>query len=109
MARARAALGPFLPAFAAGEPTAAIRPVVKELTAWVRDDEQVRGWVTGYLDGKPTLAVCGTALAGAIQAWSRFHGVISLEVEGQFNGMGFTPSTLLLAEAETLADSFNLA
>ncbi|GAA1572620.1 TetR/AcrR family transcriptional regulator [Kribbella sancticallisti] len=107
--RARAALGPFLAVFADGEPGPALKPLVKQLTAWAKDDEQVRAWVTGYLDGKPAITVCGTALAGAITAWTRLHGVISLEVEGQFQGMGFDPGTLLTAETTTLADAFALA
>ncbi|MET7762151.1 TetR/AcrR family transcriptional regulator [Streptomyces sp. NPDC005393] len=38
----------------------------------------------------------------ALRTWTRLHGVISLDVQGQFTGMGFDPSVLFEAEVEAL-------
>ncbi|POM27313.1 putative HTH-type transcriptional regulator [Actinomadura rubteroloni] len=41
----------------------------------------------------------------ALSFWTRMHGVLSLEVAGQFTGMGFDPAQLYAAElADVLAD-----
>ncbi|NUK54626.1 WHG domain-containing protein [Streptomyces lunaelactis] len=37
--------------------------------------------------------------------WSRLHGIVSLEVQGLFNGMGHEAGTLLTVEVESIADS----
>lgn len=42
------------------------------------------------------------ALRKAVRAWSRLHGVISLEVIGQFAGMGVGPEPLFRAEVESV-------
>ncbi|QKV95371.1 TetR/AcrR family transcriptional regulator [Streptomyces sp. NA02950] len=39
----------------------------------------------------------------ALRTWTRLHGVISLDVQGQFSGMGFDPGMLFEAEVEALA------
>lgn len=49
-----------------------------------------------------------TALTGTIIVWARLHGIVSLEVQGRFNGMGHQPATLLRAEMESLADAVAL-
>ncbi|WP_441251775.1 WHG domain-containing protein [Kitasatospora sp. McL0602] len=71
-------------------------------------DEAVAAWVAEYISadtGSSTGTGTGTAgdperaggaLAGAVMAWSRLHGVVSLEAEGHYNGM------------HTLADTFGL-
>ncbi|MER5689635.1 hypothetical protein [Streptomyces sp. NPDC002205] len=48
------------------------------------------------------------ALAGAVIAWTRIHGVVSLEVEGLYSGMGHQSQTLLEVEMNTLADTIRL-
>lgn len=42
------------------------------------------------------------ALHRALVFWSRLHGVLSLELAGQFTGMGFDPARLYTAEAEAI-------
>ncbi|MEU8267979.1 TetR-like C-terminal domain-containing protein, partial [Sphaerisporangium sp. NPDC049002] len=101
--RARAALGPFLSVFEGGRPRPAVAPVVQQMEAWERRDPRVAGWVAEYAAGGD-----GCAVAGAVMAWTRMHGVISLEVEGQFTGMGHDPRALLDAEVDTLAETFGL-
>ncbi|NUK06048.1 TetR-like C-terminal domain-containing protein [Streptomyces lunaelactis] len=41
--------------------------------------------------------------------WSRLHGIVSLEVQGLFNGMGHEAGTLLTVEVESIADSVGSA
>lgn len=42
------------------------------------------------------------ALHGALTFWTRLHGVLSLELAGHFNGMGFDPAQLFVAELDSL-------
>ncbi|MFA3876611.1 TetR/AcrR family transcriptional regulator [Streptomyces sp. MMCC 100] len=44
------------------------------------------------------------ALHRALSFWSRLHGVLSLELAGQFTGMGFDPALLFAAELEDLLE-----
>ncbi|MEU3991845.1 TetR/AcrR family transcriptional regulator [Streptomyces platensis] len=106
--RARAVLGPFLKVFAAGEPTAALRPVVEEMAVWVREEKGVADWVAEHTGRAPQEEATATALAGTVLAWSQLHGTVSLEVSGQYAGMGHRAPTLLTAQMDTLADSFQL-
>ncbi|MFG3119011.1 TetR/AcrR family transcriptional regulator [Streptomyces sp. NPDC048197] len=106
--RARAVLGPFLKAFAAGRPTEALRPVAAEMDAWLRKDEGVADWVAQHTGLPPHGKAAGAALAGTVLAWSQLHGTVGLEVSGQYAGMGHHASTLLTAQIDTLADSFRL-
>ena len=46
--------------------------------------------------------VSAGALRLAIMGWTRLHGVVSLEVEGQFALMGVDPALLFQAEVEAL-------
>ncbi|MCC9308248.1 TetR/AcrR family transcriptional regulator [Kitasatospora sp. RB6PN24] len=43
------------------------------------------------------------ALQRALTFWTRLHGVLSLELAGQFTGMGFDPAQLYAAEAQAIA------
>ncbi|MGW6063086.1 TetR/AcrR family transcriptional regulator [Streptomyces sp. NPDC055189] len=43
-----------------------------------------------------------TALHRALTFWTRLHGVLSLELAGHFNGMGFDPALLYAAELDEL-------
>ncbi|MFJ8632113.1 TetR/AcrR family transcriptional regulator [Streptomyces sp. NPDC093568] len=102
---ARAVLGPFLPAFEAAEPSAAVLPVVEQMRAWAERDAAVSQWAREQVPARAE----GAALAGAVFAWSHMHGAIGLEVSGQFEGMGHDGATLLTAQIDSLADSFGLA
>ncbi|HEY2063732.1 MAG TPA: TetR/AcrR family transcriptional regulator [Amycolatopsis sp.] len=42
------------------------------------------------------------ALSRALSFWTRVHGVLSLELAGQFTGMGFDPALLFADEVERL-------
>ncbi|MCL7490748.1 MULTISPECIES: TetR/AcrR family transcriptional regulator [Streptomyces] len=106
--RARAVLGPFLKVFAEGDPTKTLRPVVDEMDAWVRREADVAGWLAQHTGLAPHDAAAGTALAGTVLAWSQLHGTVSLEVSGQYAGMGHRAQTLLTAQLDILADSFQL-
>ncbi|MEU1800454.1 TetR/AcrR family transcriptional regulator [Streptomyces sp. NPDC019937] len=44
----------------------------------------------------------GELKSRALATWTRLHGVISLEVQGQFSGMGFDPAALFEAEIGAL-------
>jgi hypothetical protein len=106
--RARAVLGPFLAVFTHGEPTPAVLPLARQLRDWARREPAVAAWVAeneALPDGDED---AGHALAGAVLAWSRMHGTVSLEVMGQFAGMGHDPGTLFEANIDTLADAFGL-
>ncbi|KJK55573.1 TetR/AcrR family transcriptional regulator [Saccharothrix sp. ST-888] len=104
---ARAALGPFLTVFATGRPTPPVGPVIAEMRSWAERDAPVAAWVAGHLPAAD-LAAAGTALAGAVLAWSQLHGTVSLEVSGQYTGMGHSAATLLTAQTDLLADAFGL-
>ncbi|GAA1353406.1 TetR/AcrR family transcriptional regulator [Streptomyces beijiangensis] len=106
--RARAVLGPFVKIFASGELTDAVSPLAAELTAWAAQDEGVAAWLREYADLAPDDARTGIALAGTMLVWSQLHGTVSLEVSGQYAGMGHRAGTMLTSQMETLADSFRL-
>ncbi|MFC8828451.1 WHG domain-containing protein [Streptomyces sp. NPDC057137] len=101
---ARAVLGPFLAVLAQGSPRSAANALEAELGAWDESTPAVAEWVRAYApDADP-----GPALAGAITVWSRMHGAVSLEIQGQFSGMGHRGSTLLTSEIDALADAMGL-
>ncbi|WAP55610.1 TetR/AcrR family transcriptional regulator [Streptomyces sp. S465] len=52
-------------------------------------------WVSGEEPG-------GELKGRALRAWTRLHGVISLDLQGQFTTMGFDPSVLFEAEIDAL-------
>ena len=56
-----------------------------------------RGWAAGAPSAEPA------ALHRALVFWTRLHGVLSLEVAGQFTGMGFDPAQVYAAEVEAVA------
>lgn len=102
--RAREVLGPFLPVFAGGRCGPAAETLREEMRRWVEEVPAVAEWVRAFApDGDPA-----TALTGTIMVWSRLHGLTSLEVQGQFAGMGHRSATLLTVEMETLADTMGL-
>jgi AcrR family transcriptional regulator len=52
-----------------------------------------------WAGGSPAPAA---ALSRALSFWTRVHGVLSLELAGQFAGMGFDPALLFADEVERL-------
>ncbi|OAR23061.1 TetR family transcriptional regulator [Streptomyces sp. ERV7] len=107
--RARAALGPFLTVFASGNPAEAFGPTVEEMAGWLREDASLAAWVAERTGRPPHDPRAATALAGAVLAWSQLHGTVSLAVSGQYGGIGHRARTLLMAQADALADAFRLA
>ncbi|MFC5822300.1 TetR/AcrR family transcriptional regulator [Nonomuraea insulae] len=102
--RARDVLGPFLPVFGQGRCGAAAGPLREEMRRWAEETPAVAEWVRAYApDADPA-----TALTGTVMVWARLQGVVSLEVQGQFTGMGHRATTLLTAEMESLADMMGL-
>jgi AcrR family transcriptional regulator len=61
-------------------------------------DAQLVAWGSGLGEGELPPAVLLTGL----RAFSRLHGVLSLEVSGQFGPMGVDPALLYRAEVESL-------
>jgi AcrR family transcriptional regulator len=55
-------------------------------------------WVPEEYRGK----VSGRVLVRALLCWTRLHGVLSLELNGQFGAMGFQPKHLYETELESL-------
>ncbi|GAA3754483.1 TetR/AcrR family transcriptional regulator [Salinactinospora qingdaonensis] len=108
LARARAALGPFVAVFEHADPQPAVAALVASMTAWVRDDPDLATWVRGHAPTAQTPEAAGQAMAGAVLAWTRGHGAVSLEVSGQFEQMGHNPRALFEVEVDTLADIFGL-
>ncbi|ROP40009.1 TetR/AcrR family transcriptional regulator [Saccharothrix texasensis] len=61
-------------------------------------DAQLAGWAGARGEGDVPPAV----LLTAVRAFTRLHGVLSLEVSGQFGPMGIDPALLYRAEVESL-------
>ncbi|MGW4640688.1 TetR/AcrR family transcriptional regulator [Sphaerisporangium sp. NPDC004334] len=102
--RARAALGPFLAVVAHGIRPPEAEGLTAQMERWAAENAPVAAWVRAHApEGDPA-----TALAGTVVVWSRLHGVVSLEVQGQFDGMGHRPATLMEAEIEAFATAWNL-
>lgn len=102
--RVRDVLGPFLPVFGHGRCGAAAGPLREEMRRWVEETPAVADWVRAYApDGDPA-----TALTGTVMVWTRLQGVVSLEMQGHFTGMGHRATTLLTAEMDSLADTMGL-
>ncbi|WP_206061344.1 TetR/AcrR family transcriptional regulator [Nonomuraea basaltis] len=97
--RAREVLGPFLPVFGQGRCGPAAEPLREEMRRWVEETPAVAEWVRAFApEGDPA-----TALAGTIMVWSLLQGIVSLEVQGQFAGMGHRAATLLTVQLDSLA------
>lgn len=80
---------------AAGESAARRRGALdRQLEAGPWVPEEYRGTLSG-----PVLARC-------LLSWSRLHGLVSLEVNGQFGPMDFDPALLYEAELDALAQEF---
>ncbi|MFF3272105.1 TetR/AcrR family transcriptional regulator [Streptomyces chrestomyceticus] len=103
---ARAVMGPFLAVLAEGTPWPAAEPLYDEVRAWVTDTPAVAEWAAAYA---PAADDPVPALAASVLAWSRMHGIVSLEVQGSFQGMGHDSATLLALEIGALADAVGLS
>ena len=106
---ARAALGPFLGVFVQGSTAPALAPIVRQMRRWAQRDADVREWVAQHAGEDVGPDASAVALAGSLAAWSRMHGVVSLEVSGQFRTMGHDPGDLFTAEVTMLANDFGLS
>ncbi|MEI5097339.1 TetR/AcrR family transcriptional regulator [Streptomyces sp. PmtG] len=103
--RARAVLGPLLGVLGQGDCRGAALELRAEMRFWLNQSPPVEEWVRSHApEADPA-----TALAGTVTAWVRLHGVVSLEAQGLFTGMGHRAGTLLRAEMEALADQMGLA
>ncbi|MFI8989267.1 WHG domain-containing protein [Streptomyces antimycoticus] len=71
------------------------QPLTEFEAALARHLEGAGPWVAGEEPG-------GELKGRALRTWTRLHGVISLDVQGQFTGMGFDPSVLFEAEIDAL-------
>ncbi|QFU92071.1 TetR/AcrR family transcriptional regulator [Amycolatopsis sp. YIM 10] len=73
-------------------------PVDPVVTSFERYLDEHRDWTGGHPASTP-------AARRALAFWTRLHGVLSLELAGQFAGMGFDPARLFDDELdELLAD-----
>jgi AcrR family transcriptional regulator len=98
--RAKAVLGPFLPVLGRGQIWPAATELREQVEEWIKQNDRLADWVQTYApEADPA-----TALTGALIVWVRMHGVVNLEVQGKFRGMGHQPSTLLSVEMESVAD-----
>jgi len=94
VALAQRALAPLLNALATlPSPAARADPRLPMLdaqfAAWARETGQ---------------QVPGPVLRRGMVWWTRLHGLLSLEIEGHFGGMGFAPALLYDAEVDALLD-----
>ncbi|MFJ9585354.1 TetR/AcrR family transcriptional regulator [Streptomyces acidicola] len=62
-------------------------------------DTDLEGLGRRWADGHPAPAA---HLHRALAFWTRLHGILSLELAGHFNGMGFDPGLLYAAELDDL-------
>jgi AcrR family transcriptional regulator len=68
-------------------PAPAIQPLTSQLAAWAQ---------THTFDAEPAVAL------RAILVWSRLHGLVSLEIAGNFTSMGIDPGQLFEAQLPAL-------
>jgi AcrR family transcriptional regulator len=79
---------------------------VAELAQGRRGATRLEKQLAAGLAGRPgNPGWTGRALRLGVTGWTRMHGVLSLEVEGQFTLMGFDPALLFEAEIEDLIRS----
>jgi AcrR family transcriptional regulator len=64
--------------------------------------ESHRHWAADHPAPPPVLHL-------ALTLWTRLHGILSLELAGHFNGMGFDPALLFAAELDDLLPGTGLS
>ncbi|MDJ1135105.1 TetR/AcrR family transcriptional regulator [Streptomyces iconiensis] len=106
--KARSVLGPFLSVFTEGRPLASVDPLLTQLRVWLREEPEVAAWVEQWTGQDADGFAAANALTGAVMTWPQMHGTVSLEITGQFTGMGHDPATLLNVQTALLADTFQL-
>ncbi|TWV31483.1 TetR/AcrR family transcriptional regulator [Streptomyces misionensis] len=106
--KARSVLGPFLSVFTQGRPLVSVDPLLAQLRVWLHDKPEVAAWVQEWTGQPADTSAAAIALTGAVMTWPQMHGTVSLEVTGQFAGMGHDPATLLDVQTALLADTFQL-
>lgn len=102
--RARNVLGPFLPVFAEGRCRPGAEPLREQMGKWMQGTPAVAEWVRAFAPEGDA----ATALTGTVMAWAQLQGVVSLEVQGQFAGVGHGGVALLDAVMDALADGMGL-
>jgi hypothetical protein len=68
-------------------PTPSSQPLASQLTAWAQEQA---------FDVDPAIAL------RAILVWSRLHGLVSLEIAGNFASMGIDPDQIFEAQLPAL-------
>ncbi|MEV0278014.1 TetR/AcrR family transcriptional regulator [Streptomyces sp. NPDC050610] len=106
--KARSVLGPFLSVFTRGRPLVSVDPLLTQLQVWLREQPEVAAWVEQWTGQAADGSAAAISLTGAVMTWPQMHGTVSLEITGQFTGMGHDPATLLDAQTALLADTFQL-
>jgi AcrR family transcriptional regulator len=78
---------------AAGSAAQAVKdaPLRRQLAAWLRDRS-------------PELELAEGTAAIAVLAWTRMHGIVSLEIDGFFDQMGVDPKRLYQLEVDRLIE-----
>ncbi|MEH1126529.1 TetR/AcrR family transcriptional regulator [Micromonospora sp. CPCC 206061] len=76
-----------------------------ELAAVARHPDLENQLATGLADRDGKAGWNGVVLRLGVTGWTRMHGVLSLEVEGHFETMGFNPALLYEAEINDLIES----
>lgn len=76
-----------------------------ELASAARHRELERQLATSLADRDGNTSWAGATLRLGVTGWTRMHGVLSLEVEGHFQTMGFDPALLYEAEINDLIAS----
>ncbi|MCT2589035.1 TetR/AcrR family transcriptional regulator [Streptomyces sp. N2-109] len=123
VAAAREVLGPFLAVFHRLQqdgPSPRYEGPDRQFQQWIGADRAARDWVRHRTttaggggsgnsggeggDGEPDPARQAAALRATVTAWTRMHGLVSLELQGSFHGMSFDPALLYAAEIDALAD-----
>ncbi|AHI01142.1 TetR/AcrR family transcriptional regulator [Kutzneria albida] len=93
---ARRVLGPFVAVFEQLRAESDTE-LDRQFGSWIEQDGAVRTWVAEH--GSTN----GWALRAAVTAWTRMHGILSLELQGNFGGMAFDPALLFEIEVDALS------
>jgi len=81
----------------------AMNVLVARIEPGPEPDDRLAGQLRAWAGRSGTDADPATALR-AVTAWSRLHGAVSLEIEGNYASMGIDPELLFAAEVEALSN-----